>query len=318
LVQRVAALHDALVLSPDNPLLHHQLALTYQGMHLLDAALAQYDLAARGYEASGTRGAVSPDVVKAVAAGRDQLREEVERRLKSYELKAAGQPHPLAKVHFAISDPYPFIGNDNKKYEDPRGRGLPLEALRVLQSIDPASLPVGERIPRTMLLVQINLELGRIGDAVTALGKADQELQQASPNVTLAAADARLMIWATTGWYKKIDETTEAIENMLLEGLRTASRDVVIDGFALGFVGPKGPLPRLQLEDKLRGIRDVWLRTQPVLADLRTLRGIFLVECGESEEALRQLDLALASKMPFAERRIAERYAELLRRYAKK
>ena len=73
---------------------------------------------------------------------------------------------------------------------------------------------------------------------------------------------------------------------------------------------------RLELDLTSLGAQNALMGSQMFLSDVQTLRGIFLLEQGNVAEALKQFDLATSRDVPFVDRRIAERYSELLRKYA--
>ena len=324
-LQRIAALQDALILSNENPLWHRDLALAYanRDVHLLDAAVEQLDLAIRSVnDIAGEKGA---DAVKMLTKDRDQLRAEVDRRRANYELKAAGNTSPMNRVRLAMYDPYPMIGADNRETVDGQGRGLALEALRILQSIDPANLPPGERLNRALRLVDLNLRLGRVGDATAVLSKADVDMRKMPPEVKLALAEANELISISTGWYKTLDKSIEVIEDLRASEVvavqQAALRNVIPPILNLAF-SEHDPIAirmklRLELDLTAFEVRNAWMRSQMILGDVQTLRGIFLLEQGNVAEALRQFERATSTDVPFADRQIAERYRDLLRRYAK-
>ena len=313
-LQRIAALQDAIVLAPENPNLHGELSQAYREMHLLDASLEQLELAIRGIsDVDGTKAAQAIKV-------RDQRRAELDQRRADYELRAAGAT-PMNKVRFAMVEPY-RIGDDNR---DPQGRGLALEALRVLQSIDPANLAPPDRLGRTLELVRLNLMLGRIGEAAGALNKAQIDLQKAPPEIRQAMAESTELISMSTGWYKTLDKSIELIEEMRageVANIQLASARALIPNILSQAFSDRDPLAirlthRLELEVKSLEAREAWLRSQMFLGDVQTLRGIFLLEQGDAAAALRQFELATKADVPFADRRIAERYRDLIRRYGK-
>jgi hypothetical protein len=71
----------------------------------------------------------------------------------------------MERVRLAVVTPWRFTDLDGKNQEDPRGRGLILEALRVLQRINPETLNEQEKAERANYLVRLNCFLGNINQA---------------------------------------------------------------------------------------------------------------------------------------------------------
>ena len=222
-------------------------------------------------------------------------------------------------------DPYRVIGNDNKEAVDPLGRGLALEAIRVLQATDPANLGPGDRLGRTLILVQLYQRLGRMNEATTELSKAGIDLRRCLPRSSWRWPSRTRLAFIAAGWYKNLDKSIE-----MMEDLRAAD-GVAVQRMSIGKVLPRilsmafadrdPPAIRVKLRLELDltafEMRSAWMRSQMFLGDIRTLRGIFLLEQGNVAEARRQFELATSTDVLFADRPIAERYRDLLRRYEK-
>ena len=95
---------------------------------------------------------------------------------------------------------------------------------------------------------------------------------------------------------------------------------ILAEGLILAFFDrdPRGSRlwRRAEFEKSVRNYRERALGLAAAIDDLRTLRGLFLLERGDAAEALRQFESALTRDVPFANHRIAERYRTLLRRHA--
>jgi hypothetical protein len=188
----------------------------------------------------------------------------------------------------------------------------------------PATLPPLERLDRAMKTARLEVLLGRAREAAMALGDTAKELREAPPQIADAIPELQELMAATSGSYKIFDDSTAALEGRFDAAVRenaAVARSIFAEGllFAASNRDPFAVrIPRrLELEMKIRTLRELSFRLSPAIADLKTLRGIFLLEHGDSAGALRQFESALSTDVPFPDRRIAERYRTLLRRHAK-
>jgi hypothetical protein len=324
-VQTMAALYDAMTLSPDRVVLHEERFDRLIQFHCLDAALVELEAILRIY--SGLT-PTNPSEVKALAAAKDhferiakQLRPDVDKRRRDYELKAATVPN-LEKTRLANSPfrPYRFTAADNRERQDPRGRGLVLEAIRILAALDPTALPPHERFERNGELAKSYLLLGRIDDAAGVLKGAGDDAQ------ALQFANLHVQLWAATGGYKRLDLALESIDVGLSESLQGETKRLCKEiAFGLGMMAHLDQTPpetrmawRVLLQLRLFDHSRSWFGPQTSRSDYRTLRGIFLLERGDTASALRVFEQALEGDIPFADRPIAARYRDLLRARAAK
>jgi hypothetical protein len=324
-VQTMAALYDAMTLSPDRLVLHEERFDRLVQLHFLDAALVELDAILRIY--SGLT-PTNPGEAKALAAGKDhferiakQLRPDVDKRRRDYELKSANAPN-LEKTRLANSPlrPYRFVTSDNRERQDPRGRGLVLEAVRILAAFDPTALPAHERFERNGELARLYLLLGRVEDAAAVLKGVGDDLR--APQF----ANLRVQLWAATGGYKELDQALESIEVGLSEAHKGETERLCKEiAFDLGMMAHLDQTPpdarmawRVVLQLRLFDHSRSWFGPRTSRSDYRTLRGMLLLERGDTASALRLFEQALEGDIPFADRPIAVRYRDLLRAHAAK
>lgn len=316
-IQIASALTNALALLPDNFEWRLELADTMLRRHYLDAALAQLQQAQEILE---TIQPADPNQLKMVRAQKDQLdrrvkglRSEVKRRKEDLDLKLVGKAE-LDKFREAVQRPWRFVDAQNKEAIDPRGRGLAIEAVRILERINPTALEPVQRIERSYNLILLYCEMGKIEDAVRTINRAGSELGP-------SGADCRSWVSAATGWYKNLDDAIDIMEQGLKEQVKAVKDSPDIPktiGHAMMLTSLQhlpwaARIPRaFEVEVRMGEIRVALQRPARLLSDFQTLRGLFDVERGNTATALRRFEEALEGDVPFTDQAIAKRYRELL------
>ena len=322
-IQVASALRNAIAVAPDNIELRREFAEMLGEQNFRDAAIEQIEEIVRIIDEkmlSGNR--LSQDGVAYYAKQKDDvskalsvMRHDLKRRKDDFALKAAAVP-AMRKFRLAMREPVRMIDADNRETTDPRGRGLALEAVRILEGIDPNSLTEDERKERSFFLVRIHAFMGRIGEANNALNQAPATLGTSLP-------ECASWIAVALGLYKNLDDALFAIEKGISEQPNQAAERLraLAFGLTLNQLGEMPLMPALVhafgVDRSLAAQKQAEDANASAVADYRTLRAIFILERGDTQTALALFEQALAPNVPFSDQAIARRYRDLLRKYEK-
>lgn len=315
-------LRNAVVLAPDNVDAQIQLAEFLLSNNYRDAGLVHLGEAIRALERIAVADPVQQKALDARRADWQKrhklIATDLQKRRDDFELQSAGKSG-LEKFRVAVRTPYRIVGADNKTFDDPRGRGLVLEALKILEAIDPATLKTpDERAERAFYLIEIYSLLGRIDDAVAVYTASRDDLGR-------LGLECLAWISAGAGWYKNLDDALAQRETELIEASRRQVPDVatvVALGFALPTPLPLPPAAQIRMAAWVQ--RLMLIQAEPVFrvaaatADNRTLRGLYILERGDVDRAVAMFEAALELNVDSPDRPIAVRYRDLIRRQLEK
>jgi hypothetical protein len=310
-----AALQNAVTLAPFSPTYQMQYAELLLSNNYIDAAVIHYHEALQRIEIPKGIDPAQQKEVEALMRRQKLLERELKRRMDDYELKAAGVSE-MDRVRLAVVTPWRFTDLDGKNQEEPRGRGLILEALRVLQRINPETLNEQEKAERANYLVRLNCFIGNINQAAYWFNSLKSDLGRFAP-------EGSLWIAAATGWYENIDATLELFE----KDAAPARQAVDVARLLMPSLEQIAQLPHQPLIARVPAIitsqtqyiftTEIVSRAAGRVCELRTLRGIYALERGDVQSARNHFDVALRGDIPFPDRPIAERYRELIDQAAK-
>ena len=132
----------------DAALLHMREALkTLDDAHGLDLNLAK--------KGADRRAAVDKQV--------KSLESDLKKRRDDFDLKSAGVSD-MNRFRIAVREPWRYMDAENRAHDDPRGRGLALLGLQILEKINPANLTDEEKNERNYFLVRLNCFQGKINE----------------------------------------------------------------------------------------------------------------------------------------------------------
>jgi hypothetical protein len=302
-VQVITALKNYLKLKPDDASVHLTLVQIFQSLNFMDAA---YDHLQAAYQ---------------------HLRRAPEETLANFQerqrslaqiLKEAEKDLKKRRDHFDLRSPR---ANYLQKFAMARGKerdpslpgGLVLTALNILQEAtkDPKFKKLNHDEQKYVVLAQVHLllMLGRINEVLTIKDDLPKILGLGSLQFEALAAGA-------IGDYRELDRVLVRMEKELLPSKEFFHPDQ-IHVFANG---PDSPLIGASLGMMSLLIRSAEVRKESVkrgLAEFRTLRGIMMLEQGDTAKAAQFFRDALQTagrNMHFPDRPIAERYLQLMGR----
>jgi hypothetical protein len=232
------------------------------------------------------------------------------RRIEFNDKTAASKG--LEKARAALMMAYRFTDAANKQQQDPKGLGLALLALQQLQEIKPGTLDPQKEMPAaTQLQFELLILMGRSGEF-------DEHINQENLRA-IVGPKLRLMHAAAKGDYAVLDEILgEGDNEPRLDSATYLAASVV--GTYLAMNSVTHPTPQLRFAHEraafLTNAIVEELRKAVDSADLRLLRGLLLLEAGDTQRARPLLENSLRLVVPHAlwpDQTIAARYAYLLK-----
>jgi hypothetical protein len=333
IVQTTAALEQAVELRPNYADAHLELALIYEQMHFLDAALQHFTEYVRIHQAGEAALATKSKAVKDFVAQLEQrlklLNNDVRRRRNDFDLRAKDRP-PLEKVKYAFFEA-------TQEYRN--GRGLGLLALKLLKEMDLNKLKEEMRQDAAIWQLHFLLLTGQVNEVRERMSptlKKPLGLNYDYFQIALAAAygnyreadqllaelDKKIQVeknlWQpAVSWLgiQLIDSASNPSLNHRLKELQAKNGlDVhLID--ATTNIHPLMLLLRLQTTSLHQAqMQQVIGTMMHQTSQLRTMRGLLALESGDTVAARQHFESALrvAGKMYYTYRPLAERYLELL------
>jgi hypothetical protein len=331
-VQIQTALNFALDLKPDNFEAREMLVHLYLRNHYFDAALEQFtelrDIVARRRDRGELLDAKKYETVQKNLEERyNALKSEVNARRSSYLLMA--ERLDLGKKFAAtMLEPYRFQGPKGEPQQDPRGRGLILEAIKALRAADRDKLKKEEREALDARLVDLHLRMGRIRD-MSELPNSKHVLEE-TPNSPRMLG----LYLPAVGNYSEADKVFEILERGTTKDEKALAvlAGEALSNMLLAYQTNENWLkqllefrcgrPRQQIfAAKVNELRAELKRR----TDLMLLRGMVALEQGDTDKALAQLrgclrltdlgegfDAHRAAEAVFPDRPIAQRLVRLL------
>jgi hypothetical protein len=331
-IQILAALNFTLDLYPDHIAARGLLRDLYLRSNQWDAALEQMSEFRQAVERLRAEGKVTdPKQFEQQQKGLEQqykmLAAEVNNRRSSYLLQA-DRLDPAGKYRAAMSEPYRFQGPKGEPMQDPRGRGLVLEALKALRTADRSKLKDEQREVMDAMQVDLLLRMGKFRE-LAEMPTSTHVLQATDSSPRLLGlylpavgnyAEADKVLEIADQRYGRDDKAFarlagEALGNMLLASqTNTSWLQRILEVYA--------NRPREQLfMVKLNELRASVKRR----ADLLLLRGVLALEQGDTDKALVRLRDCLrltdlgdsfearrAADATFPDRGVARRLVRLL------
>jgi len=320
LIQRLTALESQLLLDPNDPDIHYQLAFLYgRELGYLDVAHQHLAQAIQHVERAPI-GSNKAQWLKALPQTKQryqkefaQLDEILKRQLRDFQVRGARLP-TLRQVRLAL-DPY--------QYEDENGNtrqekmGLALLALEILQRTPEAQFRNEEKATAARWQIQLLLSLGRAAEARHHLRDLRQfKLRFHQLEVQAAAAlgdydDAELAL-------KELEEAVyvrlPAQKKIMVELLTNEAVAGVVPGPAGLFTPAAIHLATLDLT--FRDLEQGGLTTALQFAGgVTLLRGILALERGDATVAARHfqhtIDL-VGTRVHFPDRGVAQRYLSFI------
>lgn len=292
-VQIVTALTTYLDLRPDDAPMHEQVGKIFLQLGFFDLALEHLQQAALHFDQVRPNTS-DPNVLddfknrkKAFEKRVSDLEIGVSKRRDEYRLAATAR-QGLDKFQAALENE----------------RGLVQEAVKELQALKPNTLSPQENEVRDFALVDHLLRMGRASYLGSSLGARSPRL--------------RALHAAALGNYGDLDRALGDMEIIYRTiGAQTLSREVVVNGFSQSILG-QFPLCARIGSAHLSATAMVRTREELIRpeADLLTLRGIMMLEYGDTAAAHKHFQAAIERAGPdtyFLDRPIAVRYLELLR-----
>jgi tetratricopeptide (TPR) repeat protein len=316
--QLTAALQEQLRLDPDNPGnvdVHLTLADIYGKLYYLDVMLEHRE---KALKLMGRLVATSPEQAKALDDRRKALEQNVEglskevnKRREDYQIHAAGQPLQ-ARVAFALDQPYRFDFK-NKEVQDPRGRGLALEALKVLKEASGAGMDKNEAAFAVVRQLNLLLDLGEVKevrDALQAEGLADL-LGPVYPLTETSVA-------AILGDYPLFDRAIQDLDQSLTKLERKLGKQEPVTQAMSAILMETIMDPRVPLQPLVKTIFHLVAQEQMSFdrpAQMHFRRGLMALEHGDTAAAaplLRDSMRLFGRRAEFTDLAIAARYLALL------
>ncbi len=320
-VEIMAALRNAVTLAPWDRNFQGQLTDALYTANFRDAALVHLAEFVKTFDDAGPidvkqKGNQRPDFKTMLK----QREHELKSRRAAFELRAAGLSE-MNRFRLAVTVPWENTDANNKVVRDPRGCGLVLEGINILERIDPASLNLEEKSERAYHLIRLYCYQGKLQEAIEVFTKAQKDFAFSNP-MCLA------WIAAATAGYKNLDEALAAIEaNLLADLARNAPPSLPKDA------PPLIPAIVMNLNMSVFGDAPVVVRAaqmhvsqsllwyekgrrldhEELIANCRGLRGSYALERGDTAHALAMFEGALTFDGPFRDRGIAARCRDLIR-----
>jgi tetratricopeptide (TPR) repeat protein len=334
LIQWITALNHFIELSPDPTDLrlgsaHWQLADAFLRMNYRDLALEHYDQARNVFAAAKPRPGNEADLqqkrLKALETMQQRVREDVQKRRKEFDLKAAEAGSSiLRRFELALLQPYKVTDENNRVKTDPRGSGLALLGLELLRQVNPSKLTDEERSVWVELHLKLLLTMGRVREAREFLTPA---LKPLGPGYYQFEA----VFGAAVGDYVRADQALGELETSFAELVKklaanraqrvTQLREWLLATLAFDPPVQSQPIVRAAfyvLQGQIARVQSRFVLGPDVGsgAGLRTLRGLLALEHGDTSRAAAHFDAALRRAGPaefFPDRPLVERYLRLLK-----
>lgn len=327
-LQIVAALKHYLLLNPNDYQAHASLAQTViqPPFYHLDVSLEHWNDALKALESVKT---VNLQLYlherNRLEGERLRLEQEVAKRLEYYELHSAGMSD-LQRVQLALFLPYQFELDGNKGV-DQNGLGLVQRALQVLETTSPLILSENEKREVIFHRLRLAIETGDLWKVEITLADFQDKLPP------LQYLNLKVLLKGALGDTVAAEKALEQIEKLEQEAghpedkkvpsfrnrvLLGALQSELVPTFG-AFVPASAPRWSELMSRLLHSQENSNLTLgQMVLdkADRTLVRGLFALESGQpvTARALFADALKMAGTLPFADRKIAERYLELLPR----
>jgi tetratricopeptide (TPR) repeat protein len=314
-MQTAAGLAGALRARPGVPRQHLEYVTYCQNQGYYDLALVHLMQAEKVLRRGNNP--ADEEMLQQVIEWREQFEAEVNRRMGDYQLKS-GAAQGLEKYRWAVlGDPrheFRIATPDNKSViADPRGRGLVLVALKVLsEALSDGNRKAlfekspGEFIEASSQLLRYLLLTGQVLETAQWMGELRQYLERLAPAVMI---NYDLFVAGAIGNYDNMLKILKVNEDILNNGARRMLQLGMSNALSSG---PLNPFVNFMLVREQKQHHEFYMVQ---LAAAKTLRGITLLEVGDTQEArtvLREaLDLA-GPDLYFPDRALAERYLELL------
>lgn len=318
-VQLLSALQAAVQVGFSDAWLQYQVHLDLYGLYMdeyaLDLALEQLKIAEAALDSAVLNDPRQQEerrnMKKGIEARLKGLEEDVERRRKEFAAKTTRRNEQDKVGELLLGTRIRFT-KDNKEVRDP-GWGLTGLALQILQGIDPKKLDDKEKLPHVQLLID---RLYKVGYAQQASELLDGVQDALGP----AALPLQVYRAGTQGNYDELRSVLAKLEQSVGVQMKTAR--AVAAAMSAAVVMPPPPLcqpstalsGRLTLETYAAGPLEGWRIKAGEYYNLMTLRGIVLLEAGDTAAAQRLFDQIVreTSGLRFTEQPIAERYAAML------
>jgi hypothetical protein len=321
-------------LQPEQFEYNYWLAEFYRRQQLFDLALDHMQLAHKAREKKLLNSREDPrKVAMEIKAFHEQMVLPLERtvglRLGKFKDETTGAK-PLKKAVDALTLPYQEMNHKSNRVEQSR-LGLGKKALDLLIGVDVKLLEGQEQTAYLPIYFNMLVEMGRAD--VLARDLAKEEVQKALPPILLT--QYQLLLAGAIGDYEAMDKWLNEFEKPMREGLPLLRkelpklhRDACGPAVLLAMSPLSGPAlaananllftlpPSIALSQTL-GVSG---KVHNDLFNVMTLRGIALVEAGETKRALDNFEAVLreaGEEYFFSERPIALRYRDLLREQAK-
>ncbi|MBI1831728.1 MAG: hypothetical protein HYR84_09790, partial [Planctomycetes bacterium] len=344
--QMLASAYHAVQLQSDNPELHEELAKVYLQQNLRDLALEHIQLAFKGHESrimAGKYGPKNPKEREMVLKEYynkmvDPIDKSVRRRLAKFRDNTA-MLTPPQKVQFALIEPFDeFVEGGGV---DRTALGLGKKAFDLLTAIDEKSLTKDEQPLYLRLRFDLLLAIGNVDVAKANIEQ--PEVRKAIPPLDLA--QIQLFVGGALGEYANMDEALLSIEKELQERVRQTGENLSASRagcVASAFFGPtmqsgNAMALALTLQTLPVGLTDDgkevvmpfgrYFLASKIDAEVnndyfnaKALRGMLALEAGDTKRARAILEDTLkeaGADRFFSDRRIAQRYLDLLKEQAR-
>ncbi|MCI0463786.1 MAG: hypothetical protein L0Z62_43180 [Gemmataceae bacterium] len=310
-IQRVAALQNAVRLSPDNPELRLKLTVLFLDINYLDAGLEQLQKALENRDAlrplPGQR--TNTERVRELEDLLRRCEKEKQRRDDDYQLRTQGRRGVVDRLAVALLlDTNGRDPRDRADRDEKMGRGLALEALKALEEAKLDALKPEEKQAVVQWQVRLYLMLGQIPKLKEGFG---DHLKGALGPIEYPMVEALLA--AALGNYADADQALSQIEKEMAPALekggplaaewhkRFQKAEVVEQAAQLGAAIGGAPLDRLAparlfWQDRLTAMpqapREVGeafalvRASAPLAVDARGLRALLALEQGDTAKAL--------------------------------
>lgn len=234
---------------------------------------------------------------------------DLAKRRADFELRSSQAKSDLERFRLAVLEPWIYTDSDNKTSSDPRGRGLTLEGIKILERMKPETDT--EKSERAYWLIRLYCALGMINEAVETLTAAEKEFHFSQP-------ECNIWVGVCTGFYEMVDKSLAALEKQAAEDIQRRVVPVLDVTLSLNTLALMPLAPRiangLLIEQAFYpGARVRLDQAIYAQAEFRFLRGLFALERGDASAAGKLVEGSLEGGIFFPDRPIAERYRLLIR-----
>lgn len=317
-MQELGALRRAVALEPRDPELHWALAQRYDNMYLLDLAREHASIACKNLNRLPRRLNEKDSELNQRKQSMLQMLKQIDQdltaRREDFDLRTR-RSGLLEKYRVAIQTRYTRL-EKTKEFVDERGRGLALVALDMLHELlndtmKLSQLSKEEQGEVAHGLVHLNILVGRWQEARQLLGNLEP-----SPFYH----NYQAMLAASVGDYETLDKALAQMEKSVPvdRALEIFSRRAgeLVTVFTVNDLPPHARiLSYLQARLDAMLAEEAYVRTLMAASPLRTLRGVFALEQGDTVGAREHFQRAInpaGPQLPFVDRPIAARYLELM------